>query len=74
MSWQCKATNNVDQYRTDLYLSEHKLAIECNEFDHQDREVEYEFKGEKHIEDKLGCTSIRYNPDAKDSNLFKVIN
>ena len=65
---------NVNQYRIDLYFPKHKLAIECDKFDHQDRYIEYEVKHQKCIEDKLGCTFIRCNPDAKDSNLFKVIN
>ena len=65
---------NVDQYRIDLYFPEHKLAIECDEFDHQDRDIEFEVKRQKYVEDKIGCTFIRYNPDAKEFNLFKVIN
>ena len=65
---------NFDQYKIDLYFSEHMLAVKCDEFDHQDRDIEYEFKRQKYIEDKLRCIFIRYNPEAKDFNLFKVIN
>ena len=45
-----------------------------NEFGHLDRDIEYEVKRQKYIENKLGCQFIRYNPDAKDFNIFKVIN
>ena len=65
---------NVDGYRIDLYLPEHKLALECDELGHRERDIEYEVKHQKHIEEKLGCKFIRYNPDAEDFNLFKVIN
>ena len=50
------------------------MALECNEFDHRDRDTGYEVEGQKHIEEKLGFKFIRYNPDAEDFNLFKVIN
>ena len=31
----------IDNYRIDLYFPKHKLAIECDEFDHADRDIEY---------------------------------
>ena len=65
---------NIDGYRIDLYFSGHKLAIECDEFDHANRHIEYEVNRQKHMEEKLGCTFIRYNPNARRFNLFEVIN
>ena len=65
---------NIDGYRIDLYFPGHKLAIECDEFDHADKDIECEVNRQKHIEEKLGCTFIRYNPDAKRFDLFEVIN
>ena len=38
----------VDNYRIDLYFPKHKLAIECDEFDHADRDIEYEVKRQNH--------------------------
>ena len=35
---------HVDGYRIDLYFPEYKLAIECDEFGHRDRDLEYEIK------------------------------
>ena len=64
----------VDGYRIDLYFPAFKLAIECDEFNHNDRDVEYEVRRQNHIENKLGCHFIRYNPDAGDFNIFRVIN
>ena len=64
----------VDGYRIDLYFPTHKLAIECDEFGHDDRDIGYEIARQKHIEQKLDCTFIRYNPDAKHFDIFQVIN
>ena len=32
----------IGSYRIDLYFPEHKLAIECDEHDHKDRDINYE--------------------------------
>ena len=60
---------SVDNYRVDLYFPEYRLAIECDEFGHEDRDIGYEVTRQKYIENKLDCIFIRYNPDAKD---FKI--
>ena len=49
-----------------MYFPEHKLAVECDEFGHNDRDVNYEVTRQKYMEAKLGCQFIRFNPDAKD--------
>ena len=69
-----KEQYTVDGYRIDLYFPIHKLAIECDELGHKDRDIGYEVTRQKYIETKLGCTFIRYNPDAKDFDIFSVIN
>ena len=69
-----KEQYTVDGYRIDLYFPTHKLAIECDEFGHKDRDIGYEVTRQKYIETKLACTFIRYNPDAKDFDIFIVIN
>ena len=71
---EMKEQYTVDGYRVDLYFPSHKLAIECDEFGHKDRDIGYEVTRQKYIETKLGCTFIRYNPDAKDFDIFIVIN
>ena len=45
----------VDNYRIDLYFPKHKLAAECDEFGHNDRDVNYEVTRQKYIEAKLRC-------------------
>lgn len=61
-------------YRIDLYLPEYKIAIECDELGHADRDKEYEDMRQKYIEKRLGCSFVRYNPDSKKFNIFYVIN
>jgi very-short-patch-repair endonuclease len=63
----------VGRYRIDLYFPEHKLAIECDENGHQDRDKYEEVKRQKYLEETLKCKFIRYNPDAKDFDIFNVI-
>ena len=65
---------SVGTYRIDLYFPDYKLAIECDEYDHSDRDQEYEQTRQHYIEDKLGCKFIRYNPDSKNYNIFNVLN
>ena len=69
-----KEQYTVDGYRIDLYFPIHQLAIECDEYGHKDRDIGYEVTRQNHIETKLGCTFIRYNPDAKDFDIFDTIN
>ena len=54
------------KYRIDLYFPKYKLAIECDEFDHCDRDIGYEIGRQKRIEKLLNCTFVRFKPDAKD--------
>ena len=54
----------VKSYRIDLYLPDHKLALEIDEHGHADRDIEYETKREKVISKALHCEFLRINPDA----------
>lgn len=65
---------SVGTYRIDLYFPKYRLAIECDEHGHSDRDQEYEQTRQHYIEDKLGCKFIRYNPDSKNYNIFNVLN
>ena len=44
---------SIGPYRIDLYFTEHKLAIECDEHDHKDRDIDYEISRQAFIEDQL---------------------
>ncbi len=64
----------VDRFRIDLYLPDHKLAIECDEFNHADRNQKDKEYREQYIKNKLNCTFIRFNPDQEQFSIFNVIN
>ena len=64
----------IGNYRIDLYFPEHKIAVECDEFDHIDRDINYEIFRQKFIEEQLQCTFVRYNPDDKDFDIALVLN
>ena len=63
-----------EPYRIDLYFPEYKIAIECDESGHKDRDQEYEVSRQSYIENELGCQFIRFNPDEEGFNIFNVIN
>ena len=62
------------KYKIDLYFIKYQLAIECDEFDHRDRDIWYEVERQKHIEKLLNCPFVRFNPDAKDFCILEVAN
>jgi len=64
----------VDKYTVDLYFKHYKIVVECDEHNHNGYNKEKEDTRTKYIKEKLGCKFIRYNPDAKDFNIFDVIN
>lgn len=69
-----KTQYTVNKYRIDLYFPDYKLAIECDEFNHNDRDQDYEIEREEYITTKLNCKFIRYNPDHPEFTIFEVIN
>jgi len=63
----------VGKYRIDLYLPKYKIAIECDEYGHKDRDPEYEKEREEYIRKELGCVFYRFNPDMEGFNVYKVV-
>jgi very-short-patch-repair endonuclease len=66
----------IGKYKIDLYFIDYKLAIECDEFNHKDRDISKELIREEYIKSE-GNKIIRYNPNEKDfdlSNVLKEIN
>ena len=57
-------------YTIDFYLPERKLAVEVDELGHFDRDQITEKKRQKELEEYLGCTFIRINPDEKDFSAY----
>jgi hypothetical protein len=64
---------HVEPYYVDLYLPNHKIAVECDEDGHQRYTREAESARQAHIESALHCRFVRYNPDAADFNIGDVI-
>ena len=65
---------NVLSYRIDLYFHDYKLAIEINENEHSDRNIDYKIKSQKTIEPELSCKFISIDPDKDDFEIFRAIN
>jgi len=64
----------VGTYRIDLYFIEYNLCIECDEYNHMDRDTVYETERYNYISTMLNCKWIRYNPDDKNFNIFSILN
>ena len=68
----------VLSYRTDLYFPDHKLAIEADEKEHEDRDDYKEIEMQKEIERELDFKFIRIIPDEQnvdmDIHMSKVQN
>jgi len=61
------------KYRIDLYIPKYKLAIECDEDGHKNRDQNYEYERQQLIQNELNCKFIRFNPDSNDFCIFNVI-
>lgn len=76
-----KGEKMVDQYRIgkyylDMYFPDYNLVIECDENGHQDRKPWAERERMNFVNKKLSITDdswVRYNPDASDFDITRVI-
>jgi very-short-patch-repair endonuclease len=62
----------IGKYRVDLYFIDYKLVVECDEYNHDDRDQIQETIREEYIL-SLGNKIIRYNPNGKDFDLSNVL-
>jgi len=62
----------IGTYKVDLYFEDYKLVIECDEFNHKDRNINYELARQEYIISK-GKTIIRFDPNNKDFDLSFVL-
>jgi len=69
---ECKRQYIIGNYRIDLYFPTYKLAIECDENNHDDRDAEKEKEREDYIV-SLGNKVIRYNPNVPTFDLSNVL-
>ena len=58
----------------DIYIHDHKLAVEIDEKDHQYRDISSEIERQKALEKELGRKLIRINLDKENFNIFKAQN
>ena len=64
----------IGTYFIDMYFPVYRICIECDENGHDDRNPAYERIREKYITEKIkNVKLIRYNPDDKNFNIFKII-
>ena len=63
----------IGPYRIDLYFPTLKIAVECDEFNHRDRNTSLEFTRQQYIETQLNCRFVRFNPDSKEFCIYRVI-
>ena len=62
----------IGEYRVDLYFIDYKLVVECDEFNHDDRDQIKESIREEYIL-SLGNKIIRYNPNETKFDLSNVL-
>ena len=56
-----------------IYFHDYKLAVEIDEYNHEDRDIGCKIERQKALEKELGCRFIRINPDKENFNAFKAI-
>ena len=59
---------------TNLYFSDHKLAIEIDENGHSEKNIQYKIKRQKAIEQEPGCEFIRIDDDKEGLDIYEAIN
>jgi len=62
----------IGKYRIDLYFIDFKLAVECDEFNHKDRDIVKEKIREEYILSQ-GNKLIRFDPNEKDFDLSNIL-
>jgi very-short-patch-repair endonuclease len=62
----------IGKYKVDLYFIDYKLVVECDEFNHDDRDQNEETIREEYIL-LHGNKIIRYNPNEKNFDLSNVL-
>ena len=65
--------DSVLSYRIYAYFPKYKLAIEVDEFGHNDRDIDYEIQRKKALEKELDCEFTRINPAKENFDIFVEI-
>ena len=64
----------VSPYYIDLYFTKQRIAVECDEYGHQNYTQADEMERQERIERMLGCQFVRFNPDDPTFEVGDVIN
>ena len=56
-------------YKIDAYFVKYKLAVEIDEYNHEQRDNKKELSRENAVKQKLGCKFLRINPDHENFNI-----
>jgi hypothetical protein len=70
---ESKRQFTIGKYRVDLYFPKYKLVIECDENNHEDRNIIQEKIRQEYIVAIMKNRIIRYNPNEKTFDLSNVI-
>ena len=71
--WRIKYASTIYKvlsYTIDLYFHDYKLTIDIDENRHSDRNIEYEKKRQKAIEQKIGWNISRIDPNKENLDIF----
>ena len=63
----------VGPYRVDLYLKIPKIVVECDENGHRQYDACREVARQSQIQDKLGCSFVRFDPYARNFSMMDQI-
>ena len=66
--------HNMLACRIDLYFLDYRLVIEIDENGHSNRNIDYELKRKKEIEQELHFVFIWTDPNKEDFVTFNAIN
>ena len=73
-NFRCIRQYDVDRkYKIDLFFPDQRIALECDENGHADRDVEDDASRQAYIECALDCVFIRFNPDAATFDLAELM-
>lgn len=70
---ESKRQFTIGKYHVDLYFPKYKVVIECDENNHEDRDIIQENIRQEYIVAIMKNRMIRYNPNEKNFDLSNVI-
>jgi very-short-patch-repair endonuclease len=70
---QIERQHTCDKYRIDLYFTEYKIAVECDETYHKYNKLKDEER-ETFIKNNLDCLFIHFNPYETDFSILTLFN